>query len=346
MQRVLDFARPGIAFTTVPHAFRRVTHPMQLKRFREYVANNRNRRQKLERVEHFVLDRFRSARNYNLPAHDLDTVDDFVAEATKHIPKYKLDCVLNSDQSSFNYEIVSNCTLSYAGEKATYLSVKCLNAISHSYTVMPIISAAGQLFSSVFICLQEPTGRLPITRAVFSASNMVTSCSTSGKLNKSLAEYWIKEVLDKVVSNRFLLVVDQWSPQADITVYENNLTKRQPCKLLVIPRRATSTKQPCDAYFFPTIESVNKKNISSCISDELDVDLRSRDAILKLQSLVHNQLSSSLFKPMISYAWSTCGYIPKQYSNFSSVIDVCFSLDANSCSNNNCEQSAFICCSY
>ncbi|CAF4944517.1 unnamed protein product, partial [Rotaria socialis] len=30
MQRVVDFTRPGIAFTTVQHAFRRVTHPMQL----------------------------------------------------------------------------------------------------------------------------------------------------------------------------------------------------------------------------------------------------------------------------------------------------------------------------
>ncbi|CAF1573101.1 unnamed protein product [Rotaria sp. Silwood1] len=143
MQRVVDFARPGVAFTTVQHAFRRVTHPMQLKRFREYVANNGNRRQKLERVEHFELDRFRYARNNNLPVHDLDvkrwalsqakieniddfkasdywllnfkkrngissrkvtkfvshrevvdksiikqTADDFVAEATKHIPKY------------------------------------------------------------------------------------------------------------------------------------------------------------------------------------------------------------------------------------------------------------------
>ena len=112
--------------------------------------------------------------------------DEFVPEATKHIPKYKLDFVLNADQSSFYYEIASNRTLSYAGEKGTYLSVKSLNAISHSCTVMPIISAAGQLLSSVFICLQESTGRFPITRAVFSAANKVTSCSTSGKLNKSL----------------------------------------------------------------------------------------------------------------------------------------------------------------
>ncbi|CAF3780597.1 unnamed protein product [Rotaria sp. Silwood1] len=143
MQRVVDFARPGVAFITVQHAFRRVRDPMQLKRFREYVANNENHRQKLKHVEHFVLDRFRSACNNNLPVHDLDvkrwalsqakieniddfkasdywllnfkkrngissrkvtkfvshrevvdksiikqTADDFVAEATKHIPKY------------------------------------------------------------------------------------------------------------------------------------------------------------------------------------------------------------------------------------------------------------------
>lgn len=401
MQRVVDFARPGVAFTTVQHAFRRVTHPMQLKRFREYVANNGNRRQKLERVEHFVLDRFRSARNNNLPVHDLDvrrwalsqakienidgfkasdhwlynfkkrhgissrkvtkfvshrevvdksiikqTADEFVAEATKHIPKYKLDFVLNADQSSFNYEMASNRTLSHVGEKATYLAVRSLNAISHSYTVMPIISAAGRLASPVFICLQEPTGRFPITKAVFSAPNVVASCSTSGKLNKSLVEYWIREVLDKIVSNRFLLMVDQWSPQADITAYENNLTKGQPCKLLVIPRRATSTKQPCDIYFFRQWKLLTKRIYHRVSLDELDVDLRSRDAVIKLQSLVHNQMSSPLFKPMISYAWSTCGYIPEQYSKFSSVIEVCFSFGADLCSNINCEEGAFICCSH
>ncbi|CAF4845552.1 unnamed protein product [Rotaria socialis] len=213
MQRVVDFIRPGIAFTTVQHAFRRVTHPMQLERIREYVANNGSRRQKLERVEHFAkienihgfkasdywllnfkkrngipsrkVARFVSHRKVVDKSIIKQTVDDFLAEATKHIPKYKLDFVLNANQSSFNYEIGSNRTLSYAGEKATYLSIKSLNAISHSNTVMPTVSAAGQLNRPVFICLQEPTGQFPITRAIFSASNIVTSCSTSGKLNKS-----------------------------------------------------------------------------------------------------------------------------------------------------------------
>ncbi|CAF3901037.1 unnamed protein product [Rotaria sp. Silwood2] len=34
MQKVVDFARPGIVFTTIQHAYPRVTHRMQLKRFR------------------------------------------------------------------------------------------------------------------------------------------------------------------------------------------------------------------------------------------------------------------------------------------------------------------------
>ena len=75
----------------------------------------------------------------------------------------------------------------------------------------------------------------------FPHQKVVTSCSKSGKLSTSLIEYWIREVLDKVTSNRFLLFVDQWSSQTDISV-----TKEQSCKVLVIPRRITSTRQPCD----------------------------------------------------------------------------------------------------
>ena len=51
--------------------------------------------------------------------------------------------------------------------------------------------------------------------------------------------------------------------------------------------------------------------------DELDVDLKSRDSIIKLQSLVHNQLSSPVFKPMISYAWSlTIHFVPYFSSSY------------------------------
>ncbi|CAF1151388.1 unnamed protein product [Rotaria sordida] len=45
---------------------------MQLARFREYVQNDGNRRQKLSRLEQFVLEKFKRARDTNLPVHDPD----------------------------------------------------------------------------------------------------------------------------------------------------------------------------------------------------------------------------------------------------------------------------------
>ncbi|CAF3953312.1 unnamed protein product, partial [Rotaria sp. Silwood1] len=202
MRKVVDFARPGIAFTTVQHAFPRVTYPMQLARFREYVQNDGNRRQKLSRLEQFVLEKFKRARDTNLPVHDPDIrrwsltqaaiegIDNFVASnkwlskfkrrnhirsrkvtrfTSKHevfhkeeihqageefvtevkriLPKYKLESIFNTDQSGFNYEFASNRTLSFRNERSTFVTVQSLNATTHSYTVMPLINAAGRLVS-------------------------------------------------------------------------------------------------------------------------------------------------------------------------------------------------------
>jgi hypothetical protein len=54
---------------------------------------------------------------------------------------------------------------------------------------MPLVNAADRLVGPVFICLQELTGLFPVTKDVFSASNVIVTCSISGKLNKSLMEY-------------------------------------------------------------------------------------------------------------------------------------------------------------
>ncbi|CAF4264229.1 unnamed protein product [Rotaria sordida] len=72
MRKVVDFARTGIAFTTVQNTFSRVKYPMQLARFREYVQNDGNRRQKLSHLELFVLEKFKRARDTNLPVNDAD----------------------------------------------------------------------------------------------------------------------------------------------------------------------------------------------------------------------------------------------------------------------------------
>ncbi len=80
--------------------------------------------------------------------------------------------------------------------------------------------------------------------------------------------------------------------------------------------------------------------------DQLPIDLRSRDSILKLHSLIHNQLSSKRFIPMIRYAWYTCGYAVQDPGRFKNVRDTCFSFDKDICSIIGCSDHTFICCSW
>ena len=174
----------------------------------------------------------------------------FIVDVKRLISKYTLNSVLNADQSSFNYELVSNRTLSFSGEKNTNALVRSSNVISHSYTVMPIITATGELLSPVLICLQETSERFPKGKSTFSPNHFALTCSQSGKLNGSLIEYWIREVLDKVTSNRFLLLVDQWASQTEIEKYEQNLTKDQIFKLMVIPEQNDAHQSALRFVFF------------------------------------------------------------------------------------------------
>ena len=47
MKKVIAYARPGIAFTTLQHAYPRIKGRKQLQRFRAYVERNGNHTQKL-----------------------------------------------------------------------------------------------------------------------------------------------------------------------------------------------------------------------------------------------------------------------------------------------------------
>ena len=51
MKKVIAYARPGIAFTTLQHAYPRIQDRKQFQRFREYVERNGNHTQKLRRIE-------------------------------------------------------------------------------------------------------------------------------------------------------------------------------------------------------------------------------------------------------------------------------------------------------
>ncbi|CAF1265076.1 unnamed protein product [Adineta ricciae] len=167
----------------------------------------------------------------------LKFAENFVQTVRNTISDYAADHILNSDQSSFNYDNPSTRTLAISGEKIIRGHVKSMNAVTHSYTIMTIIRMAGELIEPIFICLQESTGKLgpPVKQSIYQASNIHVSCSKSGKLTKTHIQYWAENVLSPSISEDCLLLLDSWSGQTDPNIYDDIFIKKS---------------LPLDRYFF------------------------------------------------------------------------------------------------
>ncbi len=78
--------------------------------------------------------------------------------------------------------------------------------------------------------------------------------------------------------------------------------------------------------------------------DEIDVNLNDRNNIIKMHSLIHNQLSPPSFHGMIKYSWFRSGYIIENPGKFQNVIQVCFKFTELVCYQ--CSEGVFIICSW
>lgn len=96
--------------------------------------------------------------------------------------------ILNSDQSGINYESHGGRTLSFRGEKSTEAIIQSFSSLTHSYTIMPLLSMEGKLLFPMLICLQETTGSFGpnVQQTMLKPDNLMIRCSRSGKMNKNM----------------------------------------------------------------------------------------------------------------------------------------------------------------
>ena len=99
--------------------------------------------------------------------------------------------ILNTDQVGIEKEVYSTRTLSFAGEKKNFGRVDSKSATTHSYTVKLTIALDGKQVEPIFLCLQESKGKTGATvkMNLFKPSNVIITCSSSGKLTSSLVSY-------------------------------------------------------------------------------------------------------------------------------------------------------------
>lgn len=267
---------------------------------------------------------------------------------------YSSSNVWNTDQSGFNYELFSGRTLSDKGEKDTFLMVQNINSLTHSYTIQVLISNDGYLAPKLFICFQEHGGRfgprVEVSVRENQPNNIVVTCTTSGKLTKSSLGFWVKNCLDPIVTEPTLLLQDSWTTQGDTAVYQQNLTNPTMLEVRTIPPKATKYIQPLDVYFFRQYKIFVRRfqdDVRCFIGDQAVTKLNDRVFIMKMHSFIYNQLSSSRYRKMLIYAWKASGYsIDDEVPSFENVLQVSFANTFETCGNDGCENSSFICCSH
>ena len=185
-----------------------------------------------------------------------------------------------------------------------------------------------------------------VKRHLFQPKNVVITCSASGKLATSLFEYWRDNCFLPLVGAKCLLLSDSYLGEDREVLYQPENCGDKKVIHLQIPQNTTDKLQPLDCYFNRQIKNFLKACYHRVALDGLEIQIHERNNIIRLVSLMHNQLSADVFRPMIKYAWFSSGLIRDDPSPFVSVNQVCFASSGThiQCEEKDCDESVFITC--
>lgn len=306
------------------------------------------------RIRQRKITRFVSNKEVASFEEILQAAEKFRTQTKAIMPNFNFDFIINTDQTGCQYQIPYNRSLALQGTKTVLIKKKSLHNITHSYTAQYSLTASGKLLPTVFLCMQEATGKFgptikkKIDHLTNEYKNIFVTCSKSGKLSKVIyKDFLINCISPYVEKNQFLLLIDSWGGQTDITIYDEIFEDEKgtaSCNIKVIPPKCTPLCQPCNVYFYRQVKNFIKRlqNATALLKEEREIDTR-EDAI-KIHSLILHQLSAPIFKKMILYAW----YASKLLDDkplFLNVNDVCFPLTIlkKSCA---CKDISFIQCAH
>jgi hypothetical protein len=187
-----------------------------------------------------------------------------------------------------------------------------------------LISADGRLLSPLFI-VKESGGKFGprVENTLFKAGNIYALASKSGKLTSDHFKIWLQNVYLPNVGDNSVLLLDSWSGHCPAVV-RDNINSNKNVEIKTIPPGTTGQIQPLDVYGFRTWKNFIRHFSDMILLMEPDLILHQRNNILKLQSLVHNQLSSPRFKNFFKYSWFKSCYLNERPNAFENPTDYCF----------------------
>ena len=130
----------------------------------------------------------------------------------------------------------------------------------------------------------------------------MSPAQNTGKLQTDTYQKFLLEIVKPyVLTNKLLFIVDSWSGQQNCVMYDelflDPAEQNAPnCTLKIIPPKCTPLCQPSDIYFFRQVKNLVSRiqNASTLIAENREIS--DRENIIKLHSIIHNQLSSPVLK--------------------------------------------------
>ncbi|CAF1299200.1 unnamed protein product [Rotaria sordida] len=358
MENIIEWVdeHPNARFATISNRFRKIKSMNYITKFREYIENNGTRLEKLKQIEAFMFDEFYLKRTIEKEAlHDTDLElyaiqkarelnwDTFKANAQNWIEskrtlisKYSSHPILNSDHCSFQQEYVPPRTLSFTGERTTEVAAKKKYNITHSYTVQPVTSANGHLLDKFLLILQEKenTFGTRVQQNLIIPPNVVVRASKSGKSSDEKHHTFLNEVLRPLVGKKFLLFLDAWKTQTDLTKFRA-VFPNQDTQLLIFPEGSTDYIQPQGLSLFRSWRFIHEKIENYTYINRTEITLSDRQYFINMHSVIHNQLSAPQFKNLIKNGFMQARIANETNGHIEKPKDVCFKFYDLYCSVNN-----------
>ena len=105
--------------------------------------------------------------------------------------------------------------------------------------------------------------------------------------------------------------------------------------------------QPLDVYGFRIWKNYVRNFLDSVILMNEDLNLLLRNNIIKLQRVIHNQLSSPRYTNSFKYSWYKSNYTGVKSDNFENPVDLGFRGDSNvRCEVEECSNPTIVRCSW
>jgi len=176
-------------------------------------------------------------------------------------------------------------------------------------------------------------------------TNVVVRASKSGKSSSEKHHIFLNEVLRPLVGKKFLLFLDCWTTQTDLTKFRT-VFPSQDSQLLIFPEGSTGYIQPQDLSLFRAWRYIHKKIEHYTHINRTNITLTDRQYFINIHAVVHNQLSSPRFKNLIKNGFIQAQIVNETIGPIEKPKYVCFNFYDLSCSKNNCNERTLLMCAW